>query len=97
MLPFYMRDTDPPAKREILRAAMKPFGQHGLAGTTIRDIAKERGYTNPALYEHFVIAAASLQGTLAESARMIQVGVVRGPALSWKGELVKLVRKSAAA
>jgi len=28
---------------------------------------------------------------------MIQVGVVRGPALSWKGELVKLVRKSAAA
>ena len=196
MLPFYVRDTDPPAKREILRAAMKLFGQHGLAATTIRDIAKQSGYTNPALYKHFVskeelalylfetshrrlwsrchaaiesaadfdgklenyigeilslldehpeamvflsenarvlwpkagadvrrqtmiglartlmksapragkasavhpdIAAASLQGTLAELARMIQVGVVRGPALSWKAELVKLFRKTAAA
>jgi AcrR family transcriptional regulator len=54
MLPFYVRDTDPPAKREILRAAIKLFGQHGLAATTIRDIAKESGYTNPALYKHFV-------------------------------------------
>jgi len=196
MLPFYVRDTDPPAKREILRAAMKLFSQHGLAATTIRDIAKESGYTNPALYKHFVgkeelalylfetshrrlwsrchsaiesatdfdeklesyigevlslvdehpeamaflsenarvlwpkagptvrrrtmialarslmsaapragkgsavhpdIAAASLQGTLAELARMIQVGAVRGPARSWKAELLKFFRKSAAA
>src|SRR5262245_55656323 len=196
MLPFYVRDTDPPAKREILRAAMKLFSQHGLAATTIRDIAKESGYTNPALYKHFVgkeelalhlfetahrrlwsrchaaiegapdfdskldryigevlslvdehpeamaflsenarvlwpksgpavrrqtmiglarslmsaapparkgqavhpdVAAASLQGTLAELARMIQVGAVSGPALGWKAELVKFFRKSAAA
>ena len=195
MLPFYVRDTDPPAKREILRAAMKLFSQHGLAATTIRDIAKESGYTNPALYKHFDskeelalylfetshrrlwsrchaaiesaagfdakieryirevlslvdehpeamaflsenarvlwpkagpavrrqtmialarslmsaaprpantaavdpdIAAASLQGTLAELARMIQVGAVRGPALRWKAELVNLFRKTAA-
>ena len=39
------------------------------------------------------IAAASLQGTLAELTRMIQVGAVRGPAVSWKSELVKLFRK----
>ena len=196
MLPFYIREGDPPAKREILRAAMKLFSEHGLVATTIRDIAKESGYTNPALYKHFVskeelalylfetshrrlwsrchaaiesatgfdgklenyigevlslvdehpeamaflsenarvlwpkagpavrrqtmialarslmsaapragkssavhpdVAAASLQGTLAELARMIQVGAVRGPALSWKAELVKLFRKSAAA
>ena len=196
MLPFYIRDTDPPAKREILRAAMKLFGEQGLAATTVRDIAKESGYTNPALYKHFVskeelalylfetshrrlwsrcraaiesatgfdaklehyidevltlidehpeammflsenarvlwpksgpavrrqtmialarslmstaprgakgsavhpdIAAAGLQGTLAELARMIQVGAVRGPARSWKAELMKLFRKSAAA
>jgi len=196
MLPFYVRDTDPPAKREILRAAMKLFSRHGLAATTIRDIAKESGYTNPALYKHFVskeelalylfetshrrlwsrchaaiergtgfdaklenyigailslvdehpeammflsenarvlwpksgaavrgqtmiglarslmaaapragkrpavhpdIAAASLQGTLAELARMIQVGAVRGPASHWKAELMTLFRKSAAA
>src|SRR5438045_5659507 len=54
MLPFYIREGDPPAKREILRAAMKLFSAHGLAATTIRDIAKESGYTNPALYKHFV-------------------------------------------
>ncbi len=195
MLPFYIRETDPPAKREILRAAMKLFGEQGLAATTVRDIAKESGYTNPALYKHFAskeelalylfetshrrlwsrchaaiesatgfdaklenyigevlslidehpeammflsenarvlwpksgpavrrhtmialarslmstapragkasaihpdVAAAHLQGTLAELARMIQVGAVRGPARRWKGELMKLFRNNAA-
>jgi AcrR family transcriptional regulator len=191
MPPFYVRDSDPPAKREILRAAMKLFSERGLAATTIRDIAKESGYTNPALYKHFGskeelalylfetshrrlwsrcqaaierggdfqaklenyigevltlvdehpeaiaflsenarvlwpksgaavrrqtiigqarslmsgaphagkrsaihpdVAAASLQGTLAELTRMIQVGAVRGPAIHWKSELIKLFR-----
>jgi len=193
MLPFYIHEDDPPAKREILRAAMKLFSKHGLAATSIRDIAEESGYTNPALYKHFVskeelalylfeichrrlwtrchaaivaaksfnaklegyigqalelvdedpeamaflsdsarvlwpqsgpavrrqtmidlarslmsaaprprrgrsavnldVAAASLQGTLAELARMIQVGAVAGPAVRWKKELVALFRK----
>jgi len=189
MLPFYVREDDPPAKRQILRAAMKLFSEHGLAGTSIRDIAQESGYTNPALYKHFAgkeelalhlfetchrrlwarcsaaiasaksfddqldgyvgqflqlvdehpeamaflsdsarvlwpkagstvrrqtmiglarslmmkapqmrrgksalhpdVAAASLQGTLAELTRMLQVGVISGPAVRWKGELVR--------
>jgi AcrR family transcriptional regulator len=192
-LPFYIREEDPPAKRQILRAAMKLFSQRGLAATSIRDIAKESGYTNPALYKHFAskeelalqlfdtchrrlwarcnaaivsgksfddklegyvgqflelidedpealaflsdsarvlwpkagksvrqqtmiglarslmtsapqrrgrrpavnpdVAAASLQGTLAELARMLQVGVIAGPAIRWKGELVTCFRK----
>src|SRR5262245_15752282 len=196
MLPFYVHADDPPAKREILRAAMKLFGEHGLAGTTVRDIADESGYTNPALYKHFAskeelalylfeichrrlwtkchaaivtaksfdakldryvgqvlelvyeepqamaflsdsarilwplagpvvrrqtmidlarslmsaaprprggksvvnadLAAASLQGTLAELARMIQVGAVAGPAMRWKAELILLFRRIAA-
>src|SRR5262245_10795292 len=176
---------------------MKLFSQYGLAATTIRDIAKESGYTNPALYKHFAskeelalylfetshrrlwsrchaaiesatdfdaklehyigevlllvdehpeamaflsenarvlwpkagptvrrqtmialarsvmsagaahedrrraaidpaIAAASLQGTLAEVARMIQVGVLPGPAIRWKAPLVDLLRRGAA-
>lgn len=194
MLPFYIQEGDPPAKREILRAAMKLFSRRGLAATSIRDIAKESGYTNPALYKHFVskeelalylfetshrrlwsrcsaavasasdfhgklgnyigevlalvdehpeamaflsdnarvlwpkasaavqrqtmiglartlmggapnagkgsavhpdIAAASLQGTLAELARMIQVGAARGPAVRWKADLQKLFSKVA--
>ena len=189
-LPFYIREDDPPAKRQILRAAMKLFSERGFAATSIRDIAKESGYTNPALYKHFAskeelalhlfdtchrrlwarcnaaivsansfddklegyigqflelmdedpealaflsdsarvlwpkagptvrrqtmiglarslmseaprtrrrksavsadVAAASLQGTLAEIARMIQVGVVPGPAIRFKAELVAL-------
>ena len=53
ILPFYIREDDPPAKRQILRAAMKLFSERGLDGTSIRDIARESGYTNPALYKHF--------------------------------------------
>ena len=194
-LPFYVREDDPPAKRQILRAAMKLFASRGLEGTSIRDIARESGYTNPALYKHFAskeqlalqlfetchqrlwskcqvaitagaifddkldgyigqvlelvdehpdamaflsenarvlwpksgaavrrrtmiglarslmdaaprsspvgrriqadVAAASLQGTLAELTRMLQVGVIDGPASRWKPELVALFRKIA--
>jgi len=192
-LPFFVREEDPPAKRQILRAAMTLFSERGLAGTSIRDIARESGYTNPALYKHFAskdelalylfetchrrlwakcnaailaadsfddkldayigqalelvdedpeamaflsdsarvlwpksgpavrrqtmiglarslmsqapqvrrgkstisvdVVAASLQGTLAEIARMLQVGVIPGPALRWKADLVKLFRR----
>ena len=194
-LPFYMREDDAPAKRQILRAAMKLFSEQGLAGTSIRDIARESGYTNPALYKHFAgkeelalhlfetchrrlwtrchaaiaaasgfddtlegyiaqvlelvdehpeamaflsesarvlwpkagpavrrhtmiglarsvmglappprrgkppvnldVAAASLQGTIAELARMVQVGAVPGPAMRWKADLVALFTRVA--
>jgi AcrR family transcriptional regulator len=196
MLPFYIREDDPPAKRQILRAAIKLFSERGLDGTSIRDIARESGYTNPALYKHFAgkeelavhlfetchrrlwakchaainaaksfddkleayigqvlalvdehpdamaflsdsarvlwpkagpavrrhtmiglarelmshaprprrgqaavnldVAAASLQGTLAELARMLQVGVVPGPAVRWKADLVALFSRVSA-
>jgi TetR/AcrR family transcriptional regulator, repressor of fatR-cypB operon len=189
-LPFYIREEDSPAKREILRAALKLFSTRGLASTSVRDIAEESGYTNPALYKHFAskdelalylfetchvrvwtrcataissgrgfeeklrayvaawlelldeepevfaflgdsaralwprssaairrrtviglarslvseaprvcarttpidadTAAASLQGTLAELGRMLQVGVVQGPAQRWQARLVAL-------
>lgn len=195
-MPFYIHEEDPPAKREILRAAMKLFSLHGLSATSIRDIADESGYTNPALYKHFEskdalarylfeachrrlwtqcheaieaaegfdakldayigemltlvdeqpeaiaflsdsarvlwpragaavrrdtmidlartvmrsaprlraqkpavdidVAAASVQGTIAELARMIQVGAAGGPAVRWKADLVALFRRVAA-
>lgn len=193
LLPFYIREDDAPAKRQILRAAMKLFSERGFDATSIRDIARESGYTNPALYKHFAgkeelalhlfetchrrlwtkchaainaaesfddkleayigqilalvdehpdamaflsdsarvlwpkaapavrrqtmiglarslmslaprlrrarsgvhpdVAAAGLQGTLAELARMLQVGVIAGPAIRWKADLVALFRK----
>ena len=39
------------------------------------------------------VVAASLQGTLAEVARMLQVGVIPGPAVRWKADLVGLFRR----
>jgi AcrR family transcriptional regulator len=188
---FYIKEDDPPAKREILRAAVKLFATHGLVGTSIRDIAAESGYTNPALYKHFDgkdelalylfdtchtrvwtacraaldretsfegklnayvgqwfelvddypdvmgflsdsarelwprasarvhrqtmiglarslvrsasptaqpaarvdVAAAAVQGTIAELARMIHVGVVAGPAARWQSATVALLRR----
>jgi AcrR family transcriptional regulator len=192
-LPFYVHENDAPAKREILLAALKLFSERGLAATSIRDIAEESGYTNPALYKHFAskdelalhlfktcharvwtrcaaalssarefdekldayvgcwldlldedpevlaflsdsarvlwpkakstlrrktmiglarslvlaapgvrrassgvdpdVAAASVQGTLAELGRMIQVGVVPGPARRWHGKTVTILRQ----
>lgn len=192
-VPFYVKEDDPPAKREILRAALKLFSERGLASTSIRDIADESGYTNPALYKHFEskdelalylfetcharvwtrcaaalsggsrfedkleayiaawielldtepevlafladsarvlwprasasvrrktmiglarklveaaprvrasrggidadVAAASMQGTLSELGRMIQIGVVPGPARRWHDRLVALFRQ----
>lgn len=190
-LPFYLHEDDPPAKREILRAALKLFSERGLAATTIRDIADASGYTNPAMYKHFGgkdelalylfeachaqvwtrcsaalsgekgfdrkldayvgrwlelideypeilaflsdsarvlwpkanrslrrktmiglgrslaresprvrdgaidpdVAAASIEGTLAELGRMVQVGVVPGPAVRWHAPMVALFRR----
>ena len=194
VLPFYVHEDDPPAKREILRAALKLFSERGLAATTIRDIADASGYTNPAMYKHFGgkdelalylfeachaqvwtrcsaalsgekgfdrkldayvgrwlelideypeilaflsdsarvlwpkakrvlreksmiglarslvleaprvrkasggidpdVAAASIQGTLAELGRMIQVGVVPGPEIRWRSAVVALLREA---
>ncbi|HLI99165.1 MAG TPA: TetR/AcrR family transcriptional regulator [Bradyrhizobium sp.] len=44
---------DPPAKGAILSASLKLFVRDGITETSIRDIAKEGGYTNPALFRHF--------------------------------------------
>jgi AcrR family transcriptional regulator len=191
--PFYVAEDDSPAKRAILRAALRQFSEQGLAATSIRSIAAESGFTNPALYRHFAgkdelalylfevchgwvwercsatldrggdfegkldgyigtwlelydeqpevlaflsdsarvlwpranaatkrktmiglarglmaeapavgqaegqidldVAAAALQGTLAELGRMIQVGVVPGPASQWRDRLVTVLRQ----
>jgi AcrR family transcriptional regulator len=51
--PAYISEDDAPAKKKILMAALKLFVERGLGETTIRDIAAEAGYTNPALFKHF--------------------------------------------
>lgn len=51
--PFYVSQNDAPAKRKILVAALHLFVRDGLCETSIRDIAKTSGFSNPALFKHF--------------------------------------------
>lgn len=51
--PFYLMPEDSPAKRAMLQAALRLFVNKGLCETSIRTIAAEAGYTNPALFKHF--------------------------------------------
>lgn len=52
-VPFFIKEEDSPAKREIMKAALSLFVRQGLDGTSIRDIAAEAGYSNPAMFKHF--------------------------------------------
>jgi TetR/AcrR family transcriptional regulator, repressor of fatR-cypB operon len=50
----FIDSDDPPGKRAILGASLTLFVRDGVAATSIRDIARAGGYTNPALFRHFV-------------------------------------------
>jgi AcrR family transcriptional regulator len=49
----FIEDRDAPGKQAILTAALALFVRSGIEGASVRDIAKESGYTNPALFKHF--------------------------------------------
>jgi AcrR family transcriptional regulator len=51
--PFYVSDEDAPGKHRILVTALALFVRDGLCETSVRDIAKASGFTNPALFKHF--------------------------------------------
>src|SRR5262245_49266624 len=51
--PFYVSEDDAPAKRRILEVALALFVRDGLCETSVRDIARASGFTNPALFKHF--------------------------------------------
>ena len=51
--PFYVLPGDAPAKQKILVAALNLFVRDGLCETSVRDIAKVSGFSNPALFKHF--------------------------------------------
>jgi AcrR family transcriptional regulator len=52
-LPYFVSDTDAPAKQSVLLAAMDLFATRGVDGVTVRDIAAQSGFTNPAIFKHF--------------------------------------------
>ena len=49
----YLTIDDPPSKREILRTALRLFAEKGVDAVTVREIAEQAGYTNPALFKFF--------------------------------------------
>lgn len=51
--PFYVSEDDAPGKQKILVTALGLFVRDGLCETSVRDIAKASGFTNPALFKHF--------------------------------------------
>jgi AcrR family transcriptional regulator len=51
--PAYVAADDPRSKRKILQAALHLFVLRGVEGVTVREIAAEAGYTNPALFKFF--------------------------------------------
>jgi AcrR family transcriptional regulator len=51
--PFYTSPDDAPAKQKILVAALELFVRDGLCETSVRDIARASGFSNPALFKHF--------------------------------------------
>ena len=48
-----VRPDDAPSKRALLEAALRLFVRDGLCETTIRIIAAEAGFTNPAIFKFF--------------------------------------------
>jgi TetR/AcrR family transcriptional regulator, repressor of fatR-cypB operon len=51
--PFYVSEHEAPAKQKILIAALELFVRNGMCETSIREIARVSGFTNPALFKHF--------------------------------------------
>jgi AcrR family transcriptional regulator len=63
----------------------------GLARSLVREALRPRRGGGTRVNAD--VAAASLQGTLGELTRMIQVGVLDGPAVRWKGHVVAVFRR----
>src|SRR5512143_769378 len=57
-------------KEQVIRAAIRFFGQNGYHGAKLADIAKAAGVTGPGLLHHFPSKAHLLMEVLAERDRL---------------------------
>jgi len=48
-----VRSEDAPSKRALIASALRLFVSKGVCETTIREVAKDAGFTNPALFKFF--------------------------------------------
>src|SRR3569833_669857 len=47
------RDDDAPSKRALLASALRLFVARGICETSIRDVAQEAGFSNPAMFKFY--------------------------------------------
>jgi len=66
-------------KEQVIRAAIRFFGQDGYHGAKLADIAKAAGVTEPGLLHHFPSKAHLLMEVLAERDRLDQVRFTSPP------------------
>ncbi|MBV8585816.1 MAG: TetR/AcrR family transcriptional regulator [Verrucomicrobia bacterium] len=53
-LPAVLQNPDdPPAKQAVLATALHLFTRQGVAGTNVRQIAAQAGFTNPIIFKYF--------------------------------------------
>lgn len=93
------RPGDAPAKKALLRAALRSFVSAGVAETTIRDVAKAAGVSNPAIFKFFegrdALALALFERCYERLADAI-VPAATAPDASFEQRLRALVRATAA-
>lgn len=49
--PAVVREDDAPSKRALLEASLRLFVRQGVCETTIRAVAEDAGFTNPAIFK----------------------------------------------
>ncbi len=68
-------------RQRIISAAGRLFAERGYAGTSVRDIARELGISNPSIYHHFASKAEVLDEVLREPMEIVGRSVERAAAL----------------
>ncbi|HSK17400.1 MAG TPA: TetR/AcrR family transcriptional regulator [Gaiellaceae bacterium] len=94
-------DTKPSLRRTIVEAADRVIREHGLAGTTTREIAREAGCAEGSIYVHFedkidLVIAVILEGE-PHFARLVELpgsageGTVEANLAAWADEVLALM------
>ena len=97
----YLSADDAAGKRDILTAALHLFVRDGLCETTIRDIAKSAGYSNPVLFKHFdskdhlALVTVGWLGILQQFGREWYFGDFKGKAIRHRQQLEELLLRMA--
>lgn len=76
--PFYVQETDPPAKRAAMEAGLALFAERGIDSVTVRDIAERTGFSNPALFKHFPSKDALALALFETCYRRVLAAIVQG-------------------